>query len=312
MPYCLFPLLIASLSAGQGVPAHAAPANGFYTNPVIATVGLADPHVIEHEGTYYLYPTHDGRGYDVYTSTDLVHWEKKARCFEDARGGVWAPDVFHHTGGDGKFYLYYTAGPLDAKLIGVAVAESPLGPFENKGTLIEKAIDAHMFADEDGRLYLYYVDVSMPNNIRAQPMAGPLRKRGDSVALVAPTAHWERAHGAVAEGPWMLKHEGRYYLMYSGSGADGPDYAIGYATAESPVGPFEKYTGNPIARRGGDVFGPVHHCVVEGPDGGLWMVYHQKANSEINWRRFIAIDPLCFENGVIRARVTRGTPQKAP
>jgi beta-xylosidase len=49
----------------------------------------------------------------------------------------------------------------------------------------------------------------------------------------------------------MLKRQGTYYLMYSGSGADGPDYAIGYATAKSPLGPFTKHSGNPIAQREG-------------------------------------------------------------
>ncbi|MDL1872546.1 hypothetical protein FBR05_10095, partial [Deltaproteobacteria bacterium PRO3] len=76
--------------------------------------------------------------------------------------------------------------------------------------------------------------------------------------------------GAVAEGPWMLKRKGVYYLMYSGSGADGPDYAIGYATSKSPLGPFTKHAGNPIAKRGNGVFGPGHHCVITGPDGKLY------------------------------------------
>ena len=50
----------------------------------------------------------------------------------------------------------------------------------------------------------------------------------------------------------MLKHKGTYYLMYSGTGADSPNYGIGYATSKSPTGPFVKYAGNPIAHRGGD------------------------------------------------------------
>ena len=284
-----------------------------YTNPIIDAIGPADPHVIRYEGTYYLYPTDDGRGYDVYTSTDLVHWEKKARCFEDARGGVWAPEVFQHARGDGKFYLYYTAGPLDAKVVGVAVADSPLGPFSDHGVLIEKAIDAHLFEDEDGALYLYYVDVSNLNDIRVQPMGDPLEKKGGPKPIIAPREPWERSRGWVTEGPWLIKRAGVYYLMYSGSGADGPDYAIGYATADSPLGPFEKYPMNPIAKRTKGIYGPGHHCVVEGPHGGLWMVYHQKNDEGINWKRFLAIDPLWFDDdGVIHTRVTRGTPQPAP
>lgn len=306
MSFVFVPVVYATAEAGDEAPRT-------YTNPIIETIGPADPHVIKHEGVYYLYPTHDGRGYDVYTSTDLVDWKKSGRCFEDDRGGLWAPDVFHHASGDGKFYLYYTAGPRGSKQIGVAVATSPLGPFENAGTLFEKAIDAHMFEDDDGALYLYYVDLSRPNNIRVQPMEDPLRKKGESKPVIAPTEPWEQAHGRVTEGPWMMKRNGVYYLMYSGSGANGPDYAIGYATSASPLGPFDKYPGNPIAKRGGCVFGPGHHCVVEGPDGGYWMVYHQKADADVNWKRFLAIDPLWFDDqGRIHTKTTRGTPQPAP
>ncbi len=99
--------------------------------------------------------------------------------------------------------------------------------------------------------------------------------------------------------------------MYSGSGANGPEYAIGYATSESPLGPFTKYAQNPIARQGNGVYGPGHHCVVTGPDGQLWMVYHQQNSTKVGWDRFLAIDPLWFdEAGVIHAKTTRGPTQR--
>jgi beta-xylosidase len=101
--------------------------------------------------------------------------------------------------------------------------------------------------------------------------------------------------------------------MYSGTGANSPNYGIGYATSKSPTGPFVKYPGNPIAHRGGNVLGPGHHCVVEGPNGRLWMVYHQKWNEDQNFHRFLAIDPLWFDDqGVIHATVSRGTVEPAP
>jgi beta-xylosidase len=144
-------------------------------------------------------------------------------------------------------------------------------------------------------------------------MADPLTKKGDPAEVIRPTADWEHKKGAVTEGPWMLKHKELYYLMYSGSGADGPDYAIGYATAKSPLGPFTKYAGNPIAHRADGVFGPGHHCVVTGSDGRFWMVYHQQNSEKIGWQRFLAIDPLWFdEQGVIHAKTTRGTDEPAP
>jgi xylan 1,4-beta-xylosidase len=286
-----------------------------YRNPIIDRIGPADPAVIRYEGKYYLYPTTDGKGYDVFVSCDLVHWEQKPKCYHDSRSGAWAPDVFHNQKGNGRFYLYYTVNrPAGGKLVGVAVGDHPLGPFHEHGTLAEEAIDAHLFQDDDGALYLYYVDLVKGFKIMVQPMADPLTKKPSKpVMVIHPTAPWEKARGQVTEGPWMLKHQGTYCLMYSGSGANGPDYAIGYATAKTPMGPFEKYAGNPIVKRGHGVFGPGHHCVVTGPDGKLWMVYHQQNSEEIGWQRFLAIDPLWFdEHGVIHAKTTRGTEEPGP
>src|SRR5579862_6676143 len=223
-----------------------------YRNPIIEAG--ADPTVIRYNGKYYLYPTLDTRGYDAFVSDDLVHWEKKGKCYTDTRGGVWAPDVFCDEE-KGKFYLYYTVdNPEGGKLIGVAEAKGPLGPFEDKGTLAKNAIDAQLFKDSDGLLYLYYVNLKKGFKIMAQPMSSPLKPKGNPKEMIHPTEPWERRAGEVTEGPWMLKHDGTYYLMYSGSGAKGPDYGIGYATAKSPMGPFVKYAGNPIAHRTKDIF----------------------------------------------------------
>lgn len=314
---CLLLLLLLSTPANvraDDTTSSTAAAARTYSNPIIDRIGPADPHVIRHEGRYYLYPTLDGIGYDVFVSDDLVHWEQKEKCFTDPRGGAWAPDVFHHRRGDGKFYLYYTLNAERvrnaSKVIGVAVADGPLGPFTDKGVLASPAIDAHLFEDDDGALYLYYVDLADGFKIMVQRMDGPLKKSGEPREVIRPTADWEQKKGAVTEGPWMLKRGGVYYLMYSGSGADGPDYAIGYATSKSPLGPFEKHPGNPIAHRGNGVFGPGHHCVIAGPDERLWMVYHQQNSEKTGWERFLALDPLWFDkDGVIHTRTTRGTEE---
>lgn len=300
----------------NAAPLAAQPAT--YRNPFIDCPRAADPTVLRHEGKYYLYPTLDGKGYDVFVSDDLVHWERKPKCYTDPRGGAWAPDVYQHT--DGKIYLYYTVDDPDdkktrpfPKQIGVAVADHPLGPFVDRGVLVKGAIDAHLFRDEDGALYLYYVLLPGGFRIMARPMADPLTPKGEAVEVIRPTEPWEKAQGQVTEGPWMLKRKGIYYLMYSGSGANGPAYAIGYATADSPMGPFRKHPDNPIAKRGDGIFGPGHHCVAEGPDGRLWLVYHQKNTEKIDWDRFLAIDPMWFdEAGVIHCRLSRGTDQPAP
>jgi beta-xylosidase len=291
-----------------------------YSNPILADGSLADPDVILVDGTYYLYPTSHGSGYDVWTSTDLVNWKPRGRVFKAPHGGAWAPDVFHNKRGDGKFYLYYTDSAPDApqhgpfgKQIGVAVSDSPLGPFDDKNVLAGGSIDAHLFQDDDGRCYLYYVHIVDGFKILAQRMSDPLTKEGEPIEVLHPTEPWEMISGHVTEGPFMLKHDGTYYLMYSGTGADSPNYGIGYATSKSPLGPFKKSADNPIAHRGNTIYGPGHHCVVSGPDGKLWMIYHQKYDGETNYQRFLALDPIWFDDGgKLHARVTRGTHETAP
>ncbi|HUT14030.1 MAG TPA: glycoside hydrolase family 43 protein [Thermoguttaceae bacterium] len=278
-----------------------------YTNPVIDEIGPADPSVILFEGKYYLYPTGDNRSYHVYTSTDLVHWTKGPRVFLADENNVWAPDVFYHEG-EKKFYLYYTVN----RRIGVAVSDRPDGTFADRGTLVAGAIDAHLFRDDDGRYYLYYV--KLPGfRITVQRMKTPLVAQREPVEIITPTEPWEKIRGAVTEGPWMVKHRGVYYLLYSGTAASSLDYAIGYATATDPMGPFTKHPGNPIVQRGNGALGPGHGCVVEDGEGKLWSVYHQQKDDSQPWNRFICIDPMWFDaNGILHGKATRGMPEPAP
>jgi xylan 1,4-beta-xylosidase len=293
-----------------------------YTNPVLVetvfiqrekpdnfsgTLGIGDPSVLFHDGRYYLYPTGDNSGYDVYISRDLVNWHKGPRIFQAAEPGVWAPDVFYNDA-DGKFYLYYTVNGR----IGVAESERPDRLFRDRGTLIENAIDAHMFRDEDGQYYLYYVEY--PGfRIHVQPMASPVKKKGIPLKILQASEPWEKRQAALTEAPWMLKYRGIYYLLYSASGANTQDYAIGYAIATTPLGPFTKYNGNPIASKGGNIFGPGHCSVIKTTDGRLWMVYHQQKDETRGWNRIICLDPLWFdEDGVLHFKASRGTPQQPP
>merc|ERR1712039_995928 len=101
----------------------------------------------------------------------------------------------------------------------------------------------------------------------------------------------------INEGPWMIESEGVYYLMYSGAGADTKYYNLGYATSESPVGPFvkadAKAEGNPIIQdpieKG--VFGPGHHGVwMDRVTGKNWVVYHRKRTTENGWDRVLCVD----------------------
>ncbi len=277
-----------------------------YNNPIIDEIGPADPCVILYENQYYLYPTGDNVSYHVYTSQDLVHWVKGESVFQPGESNVWAPDVFRDPH-DGKFYLYYTVD----KRIGVAVADQPDDTFEDIDSLFDNAIDAHMYY-EDGNYYLYYVQ--LPGfRIQVQKMKDPTTKAGEPKEILKPTEDWEKVSGAITEGPWMLKHNKTYYLLYSGTGASSLNYAIGYATAEHPMGPFIKYEGNPIVHRNEEAYGPGHGCVVEDGEGQLWSVYHQQKDGSEPWNRFLCIDPLWFDKeGILHGKATRGTPQPAP
>lgn len=290
------PVLVETITISRKSPDHFS-----------GVLGIGDPSVILHDGTYYLYPTGDNHGYDVYISADLVNWSKGPRVFTSSEPGVWAPDVFYNAD-DRKFYLYYTVN----RQIGVAVADQPDGKFSERGKLIKGAIDAHMFHDEDGKYYLYYV--TYPGfRIHAQLMESPTVKKGRPLSILSPSEPWEKRPYPLTEAPWMLKHKGIYYLLYSGGGADTQDYAIGYATSKNPMGPFTRYPGNPIMYKGDGIFGPGHASVTKDLRGNLWMVYHQQRDGSKGWDRIICIDPITIDiGGVLHGKATRGVTQPLP
>lgn len=302
-------LALALALWGPALPPGQAALPGTYQNPIIPG-NLADPAVIRHDGTYYLYATGevDGdNGTRVYTSTNLVDWQSGPVVFRPGLPHVWAPDVWRDPD-TGRFYLYYTV----SETVGVAEATGPLGPFQIVRKFFDRAIDAHLFRDDDGMLYLYYVQ--FPGfHLSVQPMASPTEPAGEPRPLLHPESSWETRAGRVTEGPWMIKRKGRYYLLYSGSGANTPDYAVGYATADSPLGPFTRAAHNPIVHRSAEVFGPGHGCAIQDAAGAWWHVYHQKRHDRIEWDRFIALDPLWFDqDGNLHSQATRGQSQNAP
>lgn len=275
--------------------------------PYVGTLGIGDPAVIYHNGRYYLYPTGDNYSYDVYMSDNLVHWSRGPKVFSSRETGVWAPDVFYNKD-NGRFYLYYTVNGR----IGVASSDRPDGQFTDIGTLIENGIDAHLFRDDDGSYFLYYA--RFPDfAIFVQPMESLEQKKGEPLQLLLPTEEWEMKHVPVIEAPWIIRHKGVYYLLYSGGSADTEHYAIGYATAKHPLGPFSKYRGNPIVKRGDGIYGPGHASVITDNAGKLWMIYHQQKDTTRGWNRIICLDPLWFDKeGVLHGKASRATPQPRP
>lgn len=271
------------------------------SNPILRSENLADPHMIRYQGKYYLYGTYlDGSmsagsdHYDVYVSDDMYTWKKINNIFKKDSVTLWAPDVFYDPLSN-MFYLYYS----NQMNIGVATASSPTGPFKDRGILIENAIDAHMYF-EDGKYFMYYSSADYKSgllnivtarvtgnkgkeNILVQRMSSPLTKVGEPKLLLEPTDDWEQGFFLdITEGVWMYKHADTYYLMYSGGETMFGEYAIGYATSSSPMGPFTKYPNNPIlsttpAEDGKPgIYSPGHHSIVRDEEGTDWVIYHQK------------------------------------
>lgn len=260
-----------------------------FKNPV---ADGADPFVLLDDGVYYLYSTNDGaNGYIVYTSTDLVNWQARGYAMKKngaAQGSFWAPEVIRE--GD-TYYMVYTS----KERIGIAVSDSPLGPFIDKsGSLFSdgKIIDGHFFRDDDGKVYLYFVSIqgwthngytatSYQNVWVGEFDLESCKFVGDvKMLLTAEDVQKGTAVGIDAEGPEVVKHGNTYYLTYSSPGYGSPIYAVGCATSKSPFGPFEKkgtvlITADPDRTDPqNNLYGVGHHGFVEAPDGGLAVVYH--------------------------------------
>lgn len=215
---------------------------------------IADLFVLYHEGKYYAYGTRVN-GFEVYISEDLKQWKRndiKALSPENSWGTkwYWAPEVYY-VKSKNLFYMFYSV----EEHICVATSTSPEGPFiqrEKKPIVAdEKGIDTSFFIDDDGTPYLYYVRFTGGNVIWVAEMNDDLTsiKKETLTKCISATEPWEKKQGTIAEGPSLLKKGNTYYLIYSANHYESKDYAVGYATASSPKGPWTKYSGNPILRR---------------------------------------------------------------
>lgn len=220
---------------------------------------LADPTIFYHDGTYYLYGTSGNDknlGFEVYVSKNLKSWKrsdkndgyalKKGESYGDI--GFWAPQVFEF---EGMFYMAYTAN----EHIAIANSESPLGPFtqtEKKDLQAPvKQIDPYVFIDDDGKKYLYHVRLTEGNRLFVAELKDDFSGIKEETLTYCFHAEepWENTQNAdwtVSEGPAIIKYEGLYYFIYSANDFRNPDYAVGYAVSESPMGPWTKSTSNPI------------------------------------------------------------------
>lgn len=246
--------------------------------PVLPGVN-ADPHIAVFGDTYYLYPTTDGTegwrstSFRVWSSKDLVDWKDEGvildlpRDLGWAQVHAWAPAIATQ---GGKYYYYYSA----QQNVGVAVADSPRGPFKDPlgKPLVSKeafkgmqAIDPMVFVDEDGAAYLYW----------GQGRCKAVRLNADMVSFDMGAVKDVTPPG-YNEGPFVHKRGGKYYLTWSEFDTRDPRYSVAYAVGDGPLGPFVKAAGNPILRQSGAVKGAGHHSIVQVPGKDEWVIaYHR-------------------------------------
>lgn len=290
----------------------------YYMNP--STINdIGDPFVMKaSDGFYYLYATSAEDGFLCWKSANLVDWSEPVKVFTAdadswAEESFWAPEVVEF---NGTYYMFYTAkGGGYSLRIGVATSDSPAGPFVDAlgkplFDLGYAAIDANVFVDEDGQKYLYFsrdcsenkVDGVMTSQIYGVRLSDDLLSiEGEPVLLLTPEQDWElRSESPLwNEGPEMIKHDGTYYLTYSGNCYADREYSVGYAASQEPLGGFVKYENNPVLTAGKNrqVSGTGHAGFAWSPDGTeLFMIYHDHVVPDQggNFRQ-MAMDRVVFE-----------------
>jgi hypothetical protein len=214
-------------------------------NPIVQTNYTADPAPMVYNGTCYLYTSHDEdnivnnfytmNDWRCYSSTDMQNWTDHGsplsyNTFSWAQGDAWAGQVINR---NGKFYFY---GPMTrknaggARVIGVAVSDSPTGPFTdpigkplitNHGA---QDIDPTVFIDDNGQAYLYWGN----GNLYYVKLNQDMISYSGGIVQVSPKP------ANFIEGPWFYKRNNLYYMVYAGM--TGGSENISYATSNSPIG----------------------------------------------------------------------------
>ncbi|GAA1844274.1 glycoside hydrolase family 43 protein [Asanoa iriomotensis] len=291
-------------------------------NPVITSIYTADPAPLVVGNTMYVYTGRDEastsqqnfvmREWHVLSSTDAATWTDRGvraniATFPWAGADAWASEVEPR---NGRYYWYTSIngnGPGWMN-IGVAVGDSPLGPFTDAkgGPLISDStanssglnIDPTVFVDDDGQAYMYWGGYWAPRAVRLA--SNMIDTVGSVVTPQGLTNYWEA--------PFMFKRNGLYYMIYAANDTNGcvtsSSYACQrYATATNPMGPW--------THRGivlGQVSSTTNHAGVVEFNGQWYMVYHNaNAPGGGNFRRSVAVDQMFFNSDGTIQRVVQTT-----
>ncbi len=307
----------AGPSTGNAGTAGAAPctpplAGSHGMNPLFTDQYTADPAPFVHGCTFYITCGHDEgttgfvmKEWFLLASTDMVHFTKKVALslqeFAWANANAWAGQMVAK---NGKFYWFVPVNENGGGMaIGVAVSDSPTGPFKDAigKPLINDAfemsnmgfktpsdtpytIDPSVFVDDDGQAYLHYGGFS--RMVEA--------KLGDDMISISGKMQESTPRGYF-EAAYLTKHAGTYYEIYA-AGAN--PATIDYATSSSPLGPWT-YGGRILDALPGvpGQDAPTNHAGVAELAGQWYFVYHLSngPNGGGTYRREVAIEKLTFD-----------------
>ena len=308
------------LSSNQALPQ--APRSG---NPLFAG-WYADPEAHIFQNEYWIYPTYSAPYgeqlfMDAFSSKDLVIWKKHPRVLDVrnvgwARRALWAPSVVHK---GGWYYLFFGANDIqnDQEMGGIGVARSrrPGGPFKDylRRPLIDKfhngaqPIDPFVFKDRDGSYYITYGGWRHCNIAKLKDDFTGFRPFADGAEFKEITPE------GYVEGSFMIVKDDQYYFMWSEGSWTGPDYAVAYAVATSPFGPFSRI-GKVLQQDPSIATGAGHHSVLHVPGSDKWyIVYHRRPLGEKDRNhRVVCIEEMLFDGQglIIPVKITKhGVPR---
>ncbi|MDT7829371.1 family 43 glycosylhydrolase [Pricia sp. S334] len=278
----------------------------------------ADPAVVRFKDEYYMFVT---RSMGYWHSKDLDEWEfikPKQWYFQ----GSNAPAAFNYR----DSVLYMAGNPSGS--MSVLYSDNPQdGEWTATPGILHNLQDPALFIDDDGQGHIYWGS-SNKFPIRARKLDKDKRFRPSEkiheLFNLQPEKHgWERFGenhsdtelSGYIEGPWMTKHNDKYYLQYGAPGTEFDVYADGAYIGDSPLGPFEYMPNNPFSYKpGGFINGAGHGSTVRGPGNQWWHFSSMAVNVNIGWERRIGMFPTFFdEDGLLWSNTYFGDyPHYAP
>lgn len=256
----------------------------------------ADPTLILFKDEYYLFASKSG-GY--FHSTDLIHWDlitTKDLPLEDyaPTAMVMNGEVYFMASHSSPLTIYKTADPKSGTWQAVN-STFPIG-----------MIDPDLFLDDDGRLFFYY-GCSNVNPLYAveldtktlNPIGSPisvLNSRRDVYGWERKGDYNDNGENPWIEGSWMTKHNGKYYLQYSGPGTEFKSYCDGVYISDRPLGPFSLATHNPASYKPeGFVAGAGHSSTFQDKYGNYWHISTMTISQKHMFERRLGLFPAFFD-----------------